>query len=66
MCISFPGHIVCDDALNSEIMVPLVAPVSDHLVGVLDLDSPSLGRFDADDQRGLEHLVAVLLANSDV
>src|SRR5437879_9598977 len=43
----FPGHIVCDSASNSEIVVPLMK--DSKLIGVLDLDSPSLGRFDADD-----------------
>ena len=59
----FPGHIVCDAASNSEIVVPLVA--GDRLVGVLDLDSPSLGRFGPDDGRGLEALAAHLAAACD-
>jgi GAF domain-containing protein len=50
----FPGHIVCDAASRSEIVVPLV--VNGSLVGVLDLDSPSLDRFTADDQQGFEKL----------
>ena len=62
----FPGHIACDGASNSEIVVPLVAPLGGGLIGVFDLDSPSFGRFDADDQQGLEQLVAILLAASDV
>jgi len=62
----FPGHIACDGASNSEIVVPLIAPRGDRLCGVLDLDSPLIGRFDADDQQGLEPLVAILLATSDV
>jgi L-methionine (R)-S-oxide reductase len=62
----FPGHIACDSASNSEIVVPLLGPPTARLIGVLDLDSPSLGRFDADDQCGLEQLVAILLATSDV
>jgi GAF domain-containing protein len=48
----FPGHIVCDSASNSEIVVPLIK--EDRLLGVLDIDSPKLGRFDAADQAGLE------------
>ena len=46
----FPGHIACDSASNSEIVVPLVR--GDELLGVLDLDSPQLARFDAEDQAG--------------
>lgn len=53
----FPGHIACDAASNSEIVVPVLQ--GDRLVGVLDLDSPVVGRFDADDARGLERLVAI-------
>lgn len=59
----FPGHIVCDAASNSEIVVPLVA--AGRLVGVLDLDSPSLGRFGPDDARGLEALATRLAAACD-
>ncbi len=60
----FPGHIACDTASNSEIVLPLV--VGDRLVGVLDIDSPLLGRFDADDAAGLQAIMATLLAASDV
>ncbi|MCW4454332.1 GAF domain-containing protein [Flavobacterium sp. MXW15] len=49
---AFPGHIACDAASRSELVVPLVH--DGELVGVFDLDSPSPGRFDADDQLGLE------------
>ncbi|KGE51118.1 GAF domain-containing protein [Xanthomonas axonopodis pv. vasculorum] len=49
---AFPGHIACDSASRSELVIPLVK--GDALIGVLDLDSPELDRFDADDQRGLE------------
>ena len=52
----FPGHIVCDAASRSEIVVPLI--VDDRLVGVLDIDSPSLDRFSAGDQKGIELLCA--------
>ena len=51
---AFPGHIACDAASRSEVVVPLV--LGDELVGVFDLDSPEPDRFDADDQRGLEAL----------
>ena len=50
----FPGHIVCDAASRSEIVVPLI--VDDELVGVLDIDSPTLDRFSEDDQHGIEQL----------
>ena len=60
----FPGHIACDGASNSEIVVPLV--VQRRLIGVLDLDSPVPGRFDAEDQAGLEMLVETFLAATEV
>ncbi|RPE75819.1 GAF domain-containing protein [Vulcaniibacterium tengchongense] len=50
---AFPGHIACDSASNSELVVPLVA-ADGTLLGVFDLDSPAFDRFDEDDQRGLE------------
>ena len=56
----FPGHIACDVASNSEIVVPVLA--GNRLVGVLDLDSPKRGRFDFVDARGLEKLVEVFVA----
>lgn len=59
----FPGHIACDAASNSEIVVPLVK--DGQLVGVLDLDSPKPGRFDSADQTGLELLAADLIAATD-
>lgn len=52
----FPGHIPCDEASRSEIVVPLV--IDGKLVGVLDIDSPSRDRFSADDQAGIESLCA--------
>ncbi|QUM75394.1 GAF domain-containing protein [Moritella sp. 24] len=55
----FPGHIACDAASNSEIVVPIV--VNDKLIGVLDIDSPSIGRFDQDDLVGAELLVSQLI-----
>ena len=56
---AFPGHIACDSASRSELVVPLVA--GDTLVGVFDLDSPIPDRFDAIDQQGLEAIAAVFL-----
>jgi GAF domain-containing protein len=56
----FPGHIACDAASSSEIVVPMIK--NGELLGVLDLDSPKLARFDEDDQKGLEEFVAALLA----
>jgi GAF domain-containing protein len=56
---AFPGHIACDSASRSELVVPLVK--GDTLIGVLDLDSPSLARFDAEDQAGLEAIAAVFV-----
>ncbi|MBA2238291.1 MAG: GAF domain-containing protein [Lysobacter sp.] len=50
----FPGHIACDSASRSEVVVPLFLPRSGALIGVFDLDSPKPDRFDLDDQRGLE------------
>jgi L-methionine (R)-S-oxide reductase len=52
---AFPGHIACDAASASEIVIPIVA--KGRLVGVLDLDSPRRSRFDAADQTGLEALI---------
>ena len=59
----FPGHIACDSASNSEIVVPMIR--HDSLIGVLDLDSPKTERFDAADREGLERFVATLLNNRD-
>jgi L-methionine (R)-S-oxide reductase len=58
---AFPGHIACDAASQSEIVVPLIA--RDELLGVLDLDSPKLARFEDEDRRGLEQLAAILAAS---
>ena len=55
----FPGHIACDPVSQSELVVPLIE--DGRVTGVLDLDSPRLARFDAADQAGCEHLVAVFL-----
>jgi GAF domain-containing protein len=57
---AFPGHIACDPDSNSEVVVPLAN--GDRLLGVLDVDSPTLRRFDAADARGIETLAAVYLA----
>lgn len=55
---AFPGHIACDAASASELVVPLVAP-DGRLLGVLDLDSPTRARFDAADAAGLERIAAL-------
>lgn len=55
----FPGHIVCDSASRSEIVIPLIH--NGKLLGVLDIDAPILNRFDEQDQKSLEQLVDVLL-----
>jgi L-methionine (R)-S-oxide reductase len=55
----FPGHIACDTASRSEIVVPLLAEDS-QLIGVLDVDSPELDRFDAEDEAGLSALAKVI------
>ena len=60
----FPGHIACDVHSQSEIVVPLLQ--ADRLLGVLDLDSPSLGRFDEVDAQGLQSIAALLVAASAV
>ena len=60
---AFPGHIACDSASNSEIVVPILR--GDRLIGVLDLDSPVHERFDEVDARGLESLVRVLVESLD-
>ena len=54
----FPGHIACDCASNSEIVLPI--HVGGEIWGVLDIDSPHIGRFTEADQAGLEKIVAVL------
>jgi GAF domain-containing protein len=57
---AFPGHIACDAASNSEIVVPLLR--GGDLLGVLDLDSPHPGRFDDGDRQGLERIAASFVA----
>jgi L-methionine (R)-S-oxide reductase len=58
----FPGHIACDIASNSEIVVPLIK--QEQLIGVLDLDSPLLARFDDEDARGLNELAEIFITRS--
>jgi GAF domain-containing protein len=55
----FPGHIACDTASRSELVVPLLR--DGEIFGVLDLDSPDLARFDAEDQTGCEALAAIVV-----
>jgi GAF domain-containing protein len=55
----FPGHIACDSASRSEIVLPLLSENSE-LLGVLDLDSPELDRFDTEDEAGLSVLAGVI------
>ncbi len=61
---AFPGHIACDSASRSEIVVPLIQ--NGRLLGVLDLDSPVLNRFDHDDRAGLTAAVDLLLQHTDL
>jgi len=56
---AFPGHIACDPASQSELVVPLIR--GETLIGILDLDSPLLTRFDMHDQAGCEALVAIIV-----
>ena len=55
---AFPGHIACDSASNSEIVVPIIR--DGELLGVLDIDSPKHGRFDADDEAGCVRLAEIM------
>lgn len=57
----FPGHIACDSASNSEIVIPVRH--DGEVIGVLDIDSPLVGRFTEEDKAGLEKLVSVLEAH---
>jgi GAF domain-containing protein len=59
---AFPGHIACDAASRSEIVVPLLR-ADGSLLGVLDLDSPVAARFDAEDQAGLESMAAIFMGS---
>ena len=60
---AFAGHIACDSASNSELVVPLLK--DGRLIGVLDLDSPRLERFSAEDQAGIEGLAEIFLRLTD-
>lgn len=60
---AFPGHIACDSASNSELVIPLLK--DGKLIGVLDLDSPRTARFREADQQGIEQLAAIFLASTD-
>lgn len=57
---AFPGHIACDAASRSEVVVPLIT-ADGSLLGVLDIDSPTAGRFDVVDQTGVENLARIFL-----
>ncbi|AXK72710.1 GAF domain-containing protein [Lysobacter sp. TY2-98] len=59
---AFPGHIACDSASRSEVVIPLIAN-DGTLIGVFDLDSPEPDRFDVDDQRGLEAIAHAFVAS---
>jgi L-methionine (R)-S-oxide reductase len=56
----FPGHIACDSASNSEIVIPLIKDAT--LIGVLDIDSPQFARFDDEDKAELQKFVQILIA----
>ena len=60
---AFPGHIACDSASNSELVLPVV--VGERLVAVFDLDSPLTARFDAEDARGFAAAISVLATGTD-
>lgn len=60
----FPGHIACDLASNSEIVIPIIK--EEKLIGVLDIDSPKLNRFSQEDKINLEKLVIILITNSNI
>nr|WP_225979343.1 GAF domain-containing protein [Paracidovorax cattleyae] len=60
---AFPGHIACDSASRSELVLPVM--VNGRLRAVFDLDSPSLARFDAEDARGLDGALALLVRATD-
>jgi GAF domain-containing protein len=61
---AFPGHIACDSASRSELVVPLIK--DGRVLGVLDLDSPNPNRFDDEDREGCERLVQIFLAATDM
>ena len=61
---AFPGHIACDSASRSEVVVPLVR--GGEVIGVLDVDSPKLARFDEEDARGLEAIAKAFLDSTNL
>ncbi|KFG67109.1 GAF domain-containing protein [Microvirga sp. BSC39] len=61
---AFPGHIACDSASRSELVVPLIK--DGRVLGVLDLDSPNPNRFDEEDREGCEQLVRIFLSATDM
>ena len=61
---AFPGHIVCDEASQSEMVLPVFK--DNRLIGVLDLDSPQIGRFDEIDREHIEALLRMLMDGTDV
>ncbi len=61
---AFPGHITCDSASASEIVIPLILP-DGRLIGVMDIDSPVKDRFSPEDQKGLEAFAQVLYETAD-
>lgn len=60
---AFPGHIACDSASASEIVIPVLK--NDRLIGVFDIDSPKLERFSDEDRAGLEAMLAAFVAGTD-
>lgn len=61
---AFPGHIACDSASNSEVVVPIRK--GDEIIGVFDLDSPSLNRFSEADAKTIEELVEIYVSGTDL
>jgi GAF domain-containing protein len=61
---AFPGHIVCDEASQSEMVLPVFK--DERLIGVLDMDSPQIGRFDETDRENIEALLRSLMSGTDV
>jgi GAF domain-containing protein len=59
----FPGHIACDADSKSEIVIPMIK--DNCIIGVLDIDSPIIARFDEDDKNGLQHLLEILQFSTD-
>jgi L-methionine (R)-S-oxide reductase len=60
----FPDHIACDSASRSELVIPLLKDA--HVIGVLDLDSPRVGRFTAEDEAGLQQIARMFVTASDL